>query len=91
MFRKLETISSLAALSPDERRDYEADVKYTRDRRNQMKYAIEEAISEGLAKGMAQGENEGIRKVARNMKEKGFSIEQIHSLTGLDAEEINNL
>lgn len=91
----MATISSLAALSPDERRDYEADVKYTRDRRNQMKYAIEEAISEGLAKGMAQGmaqgENEGIRKVARNMKEQGFSIEQIHSLTGLDAEEIYNL
>lgn len=44
-----------------------------------------------MAQGMAQGENEGIRKVARNMKEQGFSIEQIHSLTGLDAEEINNL
>lgn len=80
-------ISTLATLSPEERRDYEADVKLTRDRRNQMKYAIEEAVSQGMAQGMAQG----IEKIARRMKEAGKSIEEIQSLTGLDIDQIHSL
>ena len=87
IFRKLADISTLATLSPEERRDYEADVKLTRDRRNQMKYAIEEAVSQGMAQGMAQG----IEKIARRMKEAGKSIEEIQSLTGLDIDQIHSL
>lgn len=36
-------------------------------------------------------EKKGIRKVAKNMKEEGYSVEEIQKVTGLTTEEIEKL
>jgi predicted transposase YdaD len=41
--------------------------------------------------GIAEGRAEGIEKVARNALMNGFSIDQIHLITGLDTDTIKKL
>jgi len=59
--------------------------------------AIGEAIGEarGLAKGKAEGKAEGRQEafieIAKNMKAKGKSVDEIADMTGLSAEEIGRL
>ena len=43
------------------------------------------------ARGMAKGREEGREEIARNALAKGFPIETIHDLTGLDMETIMRL
>jgi predicted transposase/invertase (TIGR01784 family) len=56
---------------------------------------IEQGIEKGIEKGREQGREEGIEKgkaaVAKKMKTKGMSIEEIAELTGLTIAEINEL
>ena len=63
----------------------------------------EEGREEGLAKGLAKGREEGLsegmekgevikaEKIARKMKEMGFSTEEIQQATGLTTEQLDNL
>jgi predicted transposase/invertase (TIGR01784 family) len=52
---------------------------------------IEEGWEEGWEGGLEKGREEGIEKAARNALMNGFSIDQIHIITGLDADTIKNL
>ena len=52
---------------------------------------IAEAKEEGLAEGEASGRAEREIEMARAMKEKKYSIDEISELTGLSAEEIEKL
>lgn len=56
---------------------------------------LEEGLSKGLEEGLSKGLKEGEKKkqleIARKMKAKGFSTEDIIDLTLLTAEEINSL
>ncbi len=87
IFRRVANIGRLANLSPEERRDYETEIKYARDTYNQIKFALKE----GLEKGRVEGELLGIEKTARNMKSRGYSLEDIQAITGLDIERIELL
>ena len=56
-----------------------------------LEYMIAEAKEEGLAEGEASGRAEREIEMARAMKEKKYSIDEISELTGLSAEEIEKL
>ena len=55
-----------------------------RDIRNQIAYSREEGreegLAEGLEKGRAEGKAEERRLIARRLKEKGFSDEEVASI-----------
>ncbi len=47
--------------------------------------------SVGFSKGESVGFTAGVRKIAKNMKDKGFSVEEISETTGISIDEINSL
>ena len=57
-----------------------------RDIRNQIAYSREEGreegLAEGLEKGRAEGKAEERRLIARRLKQKGFSDEEVASILG---------
>ncbi len=59
IFRRVADIGRLANLSPEERRDYETEIKYARDTYNQIKFALKEGMEKGIEKGRAEGRAEG--------------------------------
>lgn len=50
-----------------------------------------EGRAEGIEQGRAEGELEKSKTIARKMKDKGFSVNEIVDMTGLSAEEIGKL
>lgn len=74
IFRRLEKISNVATLTPEERYSYEADVKNARDTLNQIRFAYDD----GLAKGRAETLAESIRRA----REMGLSEDVIAKLFG---------
>lgn len=89
-----------------ERRMVENDVmksKYIDGRDEGLKEGLEQGLKEGLeqgleqgraegrAKGRAEGRAEGILDIARKMKAKGKSVEEIAEMTDLSLEEIARL
>ncbi len=83
VFQKLAQITNIAALLPEERRQYDASIKVFRDNIAMYKGAIEE--------GKAKGKIEEKRDIARRMKEMKLSVEQIQQITKLSPEEIAQL
>lgn len=84
VFERLERVSSIAALSPEERYQYEKDLKWSRDYHAEMDYARQEAAEEGRAEGRAEERNKMIQK----MKDAGLDPSLIAQITGLDKEEV---
>lgn len=78
IFRRLEKISNVASLTPEERYSYDADVKNARDALNQMRYAY----NEGEAKGRAEGRAEAIAEKIMEARRMGLSEDLIASLFG---------
>lgn len=64
-----------------------------------FEYMLKERERKGLEQGLEQGRNEGLaegaeqekRKIAKNLKQAGISIDVIAENTGLSAEEIEAL
>ncbi len=79
IFRRLEKVTSLASLTPAERRSYEADVKNARDTLNQIRTAEE------------RGEKNAQIKIARKMLAAEMPLETISSMTGLSIADIERL
>jgi predicted transposase/invertase (TIGR01784 family) len=52
---------------------------------------IEKGMEKGIEKGIEKGYEKGRNELARNALMKGFSIDVIHEITGLDAATIENL
>lgn len=91
VFERLAKISNVAALSDEERRLYDYDVKRARDYKAEMTYARSEGHTIGFNEGRAEGRAEAAREVARNMKIKGLATDMIAAVTGLSPEEITVL
>jgi len=83
VFAKLFEAAEIAKFTPKEREDYEISLKYYRDLKNVVDTSREE--------GREEGREERNFEVAQNMKEKGFTVEQIASVTGLTTQEIEYL
>ena len=94
-FRKLERVMKRLSLTHEEHKIYERSLRHYLDNYNCMKSAQEESFKEGMEKGEKKGEQKGILKgvmqTARNMKNKGFSMDLIMDVTGLTADEIAEL
>jgi predicted transposase YdaD len=52
---------------------------------------METALAVRYEEGWEGGREEGLEKAARNALMNGFSIDQIHVITGLDEDTIKNL
>lgn len=90
-------------MTPEERAAYEHHLDNLRIQNDVLDTARAEGWEEGLEKGMAEGIQkgiqkgmekgmaEGVAKVARNLKQKGFSVAEITDATGLTEEQIRGL
>ena len=99
--------AEVAMYSPQERASYDYSQKVYWDLKNVIDSAVNTASKEALAKGIEQGHTQGraeglqeglnqgelngIRKVAKSMKDSGIDINLITSATGLSLEEIQSL
>ena len=69
--------------------DYTSEMNYARDEAHAKGHA--EGHAKGHAEGHAKGHAEGIFEVARKMKEMGYSIKKIQTITGLPTETIEQM
>ena len=90
-FQKLDRVMKRLSLTHEEHKIYERSLRHYLDNYNCLKSIQEESFQEGMEKGEKKGEQKGIMQKARNMKNKGFSMEQIMDVTGLTADEIAKL
>lgn len=70
---------------------YEDSLKAYRDLKNSIDTAREEGIIEGEIKGVIKGEIKGKSEIAKNLKNKGFTVQDIIEITGLTKEVIEKL
>lgn len=87
IFRRLEKVTSMASLTPEERRSYEADVKNTRDTLNQIRGAFQD----GEKKGREEGKKEEKLEMARRMLAIPLPYKTVMQITGLSYEELESL
>jgi predicted transposase/invertase (TIGR01784 family) len=52
---------------------------------------LEEGREQGREQGLKQGLKQGLEQTARNALVKGYSLEEIHEITGLDIETVRKL
>lgn len=103
VFKRLEEIAEVRALTKEEQMQYDHALKVYRDNYNTFQGAIEEGMKEGREKGLKEGREKGIKEgreegradktkeVAQNMKKMGMSIEQIAQACGISVEEAEKL
>ena len=103
VFKRLEEIAEVRALTKEEQMQYDHALKVYRDNYNTFQGAIEEGMKEGREKGLKEGKEEGIKEgreegradktkeIVQNMKKMGMSIEQIAQACGISVEEAEKL
>ena len=83
VFKKLESIADVGAMTRAERLQYDEALK---------KYRDTISVFEGVRmEGRAEGRKEGLRQTAHNLKSMGLGIADIQKATGLSEEEIRDL
>jgi hypothetical protein len=86
---------ALLKMSPAERKQYERYVESVVIERDMFETAradgLEEGIAMGIEKGKIEGRVEGYREMLKTLHQHGMSIEQISSVTGLNAIEVQQL
>ena len=103
VFKKLESIADVGAMSRDERLKYDEALRKYRDtinvfegvRMNGLMEGRMEGRKEGLMEGRMEGRMEGQRSEkmenARKMKTYGLALDMIAEITGLSIEEVRGL
>ena len=95
VFDRLFEEAEIAKFSPLEMREYEASKKAYRDIKNSVDTAKREGIAEGMEKGMKQGMEKGLEQrsleIARKMLSKGMDAASVMEITGLSAEQMQQL
>jgi predicted transposase/invertase (TIGR01784 family) len=76
IFRRLEDIGNVATLSPEDRRSYEADLKFVRDR----KAELSGAHSQGFAEGKAEERQKMLEKTRLELEALNLPAWQIESI-----------
>ena len=79
IFKKVFEIAEIAKFTPAEREAYEDSLKHYRD----IKNIVDASIKTGI--------KTGIIKVAKKMKDKGLSNDEISEFTGLSNKEVDEL
>lgn len=96
VFERLFAEAEIARFTPEERRNYEASLKYYRDinnvvntsRQEGREEGKQEGLQEGLNKGLQQGKEATMKEVVRNMKLAGVANVDIAKYTGLSEDEV---
>lgn len=70
---------------------YEASKKAYRDIKNSVDTAKRQGIAEGMEKGMKQGMEQRSLEIARKMLAKGMDAASVMEITGLSAEQMQQL
>ena len=107
VFDRLFEEAEIAKFSPLEMREYEASKKAYRDIKNSVDTAKREGIAEGMEKGMEKSMKQGMEKgmkqgmekgleqrsleIARKMLAKGMDAASVMEITGLSAEQMQQL
>jgi len=99
VFKKLSEIAEVGSLDREERLRYDESLRHYRDTIVVMEGQFMEGERKGLEKGRAEGRAEGFAEgekqrsvdIARKMKAKGMSDEEISEMTGLPLSDIQNL
>ena len=107
VFDRLFEEAEIAKFSPLEMREYEASKKAYRDIKNSvdtakregiaegMKQGMEKSMKQGIEKGMKQGLEKGLEQrsleIARKMLAKGMDAASVMEITGLSAEQMQQL
>ncbi len=99
VFDRLFEEAEIAKFSPLEMREYEASKKAYRDIKNSVDTAKREGIAEGMKQGMEQGMEKGMKQgleqrsleIARKMLAKGMDAASVMEITGLSAEQMQQL
>ena len=95
VFDRLFEEAEIARFSPLEMREYEASKKAYRDIKNSVDTAKRQGIAEGMEKGMKQGMKQGMEQrsleIARKMLAKGMDAASVMEITGLSAEQMQQL
>ncbi len=87
VFKKLESIADVSAMTRAERLQYDEALKKYRDTIS----VFQGVRLEGIMEGRKEGRKEGLRQTARNLKSMGLGIADIQKATGLSEEEIRDL
>lgn len=80
--------------TPEELRTYEQELKNERDTQAILAYAEQKGKAEGKAEGLEQGraeKKETQLQIARNLRSRGLSIQEIIAITGLSEKDIRSL
>ena len=91
VFQRLAEVAEVSKLSKKDRLAYDHALKRYRDTFNAITGAEEKGRAEGRAEGRSQGRDERTLEIARKMKSKGKSVEEIAEMTDLSPEEISLL
>ena len=91
VFDRLFEEAEIAKFSPLEMREYEASKKAYRDIKNSVDTAKRQGIAEGMEKGMKQGMEKRSLEIARKMLAKGMDAASVMEITGLSAEQMQQL
>ena len=91
VFKKLESIADVSAMTRAERLQYDEALKKYRDTISVFEGVRLEGRKEGNEEGRVEGEKRKAIAIARNLKSMGMSISDISKATGLQEEEIKAL
>ena len=91
VFKKLESIADVGAMTRAERLQYDEALKKYRDTISVFEGVRMEGRAEGMELGVLKGRKEGLRQTARNLKSMGLGIADIQKATGLSEEDIRDL
>jgi predicted transposase/invertase (TIGR01784 family) len=91
VFLKGFEIAEIANFDEKELAEYEESLKYYRDLKGVIDTSFEEGEKAGYEKGEKVGYDKGKMEMAKSMKIKGYTIEEISGLTQIPKEEIEKL
>ena len=91
VFDRLFEEAEIAKFTPQELREYEASKIAYRDIKNSVDTAKREGIAEGMEKGMKKGMEKKSLEIAKKMLTKGMDEATVMEITGLTAEQIQQL
>ena len=94
VFQRLASIAEVAALSKEERREYDESLRKFRDTISVMEGQFLEGEEKGRAEAKAEAEAKARQEKlesARKMKAKGFSDDDIVEIIGITPEELKAL
>ncbi len=90
-YEEMFKASEIASMAAEDIVAYRSSIMIEMEHQSELEFKKEEGREEGLAEGRAEGEMEAMIRIAKKMKAKGSSPEEIFALTDLPISEIQKL